>query len=560
MRQRSKVARLRTPTFLLLPVFLVILVVFLVLYFTKTGPFFVPGKIIYDSSLTDYEKQQISALFPDDLVLKNDLVISASESLEHPEVTENDFLIGIYVPVTDFYSTVDNFDFSLDDLPGTPVSSSDAISDVKSTGDTTSSASSSNQNTTSSVASLISSGAAFGENIYFIPISSLKNSVKLLSLNGNYYLDNFSSGAVYRKISFASQDFAEEIAPHLADSDLLHQNFPSSNTVLTFAQTGVTALSRGMNKKLTSVGDVNYFSAKIAGFLSGFDLTHTSNESSFSDFASSKNICSNPAFKNTLHLIGLDIVELTGNHNEDCGDEAASSTIDFYNENNIQTVGGGKTAVDAAKPLQISEKGSHLTFLAYNLSTGGATTDDTPGANQYSEENAASEITAAKSRGDFIIVDIQYYECSAYVSETEDETCDFANSAAGDQVGFFRHLIDLGANLVVGTAAHQPQTYEIYNNGVIYYGLGNLFFDQSWWPGTSRSLVLGNYYYNSELLQTKISVTSYNENYQPTLADAETKNYLLARLAKNRPRDALDSVQASGLESLVEAEVEKYHN
>ena len=150
-------------------------------------------------------------------------------------------------------------------------------------------------------------------------------------------------------------------------------------------------------------------------------------------------------------------------------------------------------------PLEIEKKNNHITMLAYNLSTGGATYDASPGANQYYEENAVAEIGAAKERGDFVIVDIQYYECSAYVSEYEDATCDYANSAAGDQVGFFRHLIDLGADLVVGTSAHQPQTFELYGNGAIYYGLGNLFFDQIWWPGTTRSLVLVHHIYQNKI-------------------------------------------------------------
>ncbi|MGF2565636.1 hypothetical protein ACQUWZ_27715, partial [Ralstonia pseudosolanacearum] len=79
---------------------------------------------------------------------------------------------------------------------------------------------------------------------------------------------------------------------------------------------------------------------------------------------------------------------------------------------------------------------------------------NSPGANQYYEEKAVQDINAAKARGDFVLVDIQYYECSAYASEYEDATCDYANSAAGDQVGVFRHLIDLGADMVVGTSAH----------------------------------------------------------------------------------------------------------
>ena len=145
------------------------------------------------------------------------------------------------------------------------------------------------------------------------------------------------------------------------------------------------------------------------------------------------------------------------------------------------------------------------------------------------------EINAAKERGDFVIIDIQYYECSAHASEYEDPTCDYANSAAGDQVGFFRHLIELGADMVVGTSAHQPQTFELYGDGVIYYGLGNLFFDQVWWPGTTRSLILAHYFYNGKHLQTKVVPTIYDSAMQTKLLDEETSKWFLNRLINARP-------------------------
>ena len=462
-----------------------VIVIFGFQLFTKTGVFHVPGVVYYDDSLNESELAVLKDIFTDEVELDKDVNISAYEMDSRPEAKHGEVLYDVKVPVTDFYDA------------GTDVSE---IAEDK---------------------------------VEMISVNQLDNTKKLLSMNDKYFLDDFDGGAKYRVIKFESEKFEDEIEPLLTDE--FKKTFPTKETVLTFAQTGVTALSRGMNAKMRQVGDGNYFSEKIAGFLSGFDLTHTSNEASFTDAASSENICSDKRFMDTLTSIGLDIVELTGNHNEDCGDEAARQSIDMYNQNNIKIVGGGKTAEEAAQPLQISNKESNITFLAYNLSTGGATYDATPGANQYYEENAVKEITAAKERGDFVLVDIQYYECSAYASEYEDPTCDRADSAAGNQVGFFRHLIDLGADMVVGTSAHQPQTFELYGDGVIYYGLGNLFFDQIWWPGTTRSLVLAHYFYNGKLLQTKIVPTVYDSTMQTKLLDKETSKWFLERLIKVRP-------------------------
>ncbi|MBQ1298384.1 CapA family protein [Candidatus Saccharibacteria bacterium] len=466
---------------------LVFLVVFLgIQFFTKTGLFFVPGVVHYDESLNEEELAALNQIFTDEITLSKDVTIRAEESETLGEINDGEYLYQISVPVGDFY---------------------DEKSDIEEISE---------------------------EEYEWIPVSELDFSKKLLSINGKYYLDDFKSGAKFRKIIFESEKFDEEIAP-LVESEF-KKTFPDEASVLTFAQTGVTALSRGMNQKLSEVsGDATFFSKKISDFLSGFDLTHTSNESSFSDSANSKNICSDKRFINTLTSIGLDIVELTGNHNQDCGNQSAIDTIDTYDSLGIQVVGGGKNSEEASRPLEINEKNTGITFLAYNQSTGGATHGDTPGANQYYEENAVSEINSAKERGDFVIVDVQYYECSAYVSKTEDATCDYANSSAGDQVGFFRHLIDLGADMVVGTSAHQPQTFELYGDGVIYYGLGNLFFDQVWWPGTTRSLVLGHYFYNGKLLQTKIFPTAYDNDMKTGLLDKEEAEWFLNRLISVHP-------------------------
>lgn len=466
-------------------------VFFGVQFFTKTGIFRIPGIVIYDESLNADEVALFENIFTEEIDLDKNVTISARNELIAPSLNENEFLYNIKVPITDFYSLDDNI------------------------------------TVTSADEALTNSG------FRFIDINDLNHTQRLLSINNEYYLDEFNAGAIYRIITFESELYDKEIKPLVAD--IMTKSFPSKDTVLTFAQTGVTALSRGMNRKLNQVGDAAYFAEYIKDFLSSFDLTHTSNESSFTDYASSENICSDKRFIDTLTVIGLDVVELTGNHNQDCGDVAALETIDTYTANGIKIVGGGKTADEARVPLNISMKDNNFTMLAFNESTGGATYDDTPGANQYDAGIAARQISEAKARGDSVIVDIQYYECNAYASEYEDPTCDAADSAAGDQVGLFRELIDMGADVVVGTSAHQAQTYEVYNNGVIYYGLGNLFFDQIWWPGTTRSLILAHYFYKDKLVQTRIVPTVYDSNMQTRLLDEETSKWWLNRLLSVRP-------------------------
>lgn len=432
------------------------------------------------------ECQDILNQYLSNISLGNDIIIDFNTS-NHLEDEFNQVLYDIYVPVTDFYDGA------------TSISAEEA------------------------------------ETVTFIPITELTNQHRLLAIDDEYYLDTLSSGAKfeYMLVQGNEEDVVKIttlIKEHLPE-------FPTKETILSIAQTGVTALARHMTEKLNQVGNTEYFAQNIKAYLSSFDLTHTSNEASFSDQANSTNICSRPEMFTVLEDIGIDIIELTGNHNQDCGDEDALATISTYQNASIQIVGGGVNAEAAATPLKIDQKNTTITLLGYNLSTGGYTLDDTPGANFYTTEKVTSDISAAKAQGDFVIVDIQYFECNAYDVEYESDTCDYANSSDGDQIGLFREVIDLGADIVTGTSAHQPQTFEKYHNGTIYYGLGNLFFDQSWWPGTTRSLILAHYFWDGRLIQTRIVPTVYDESLQTSLMDATTATWFINRLVNARPTD-----------------------
>ena len=468
-------------------------------FFLKTWIFKVPGVLTFSDSFPESEKSFYEDLLKETELDKN-LNLKISTSLSARETSEKSYLLDIFVPTTDFYDSKNSIDVS-----------------------------SLTEKYTSSDLSLI-------------PIEKLTNKVKLLAVkeNGaeNYFLDTFSSGAIFKYLDLETdsekdlETFKALISPNL-------KTFPEKSNTLSLLQTGVTALARRMNAKLAEVEaegkTASYFTENIAEFLNKFDLTHTSSESSFSERATSVNICSDPAMVDVFKTGGIDIVELTGNHNLDCGAEAALETLETYKSLGIKTFGGGEDAEDAKKPLEIIEKGNKFTLFGFNESTGGATTGDYPGANQFYEDSARAEIAAEKEKGNLVIVDVQYYECSEYVSEVEDTTCDAADSSAGDQVGFFRDLIDMGADLVIGTSAHQPQTFEIYNNGIIFYGLGNLFFDQSWWPGTTRSLAVASYIYNNQLIQNRIFGTVYDDNYQPELMSEEDLTWFLDRLSASRP-------------------------
>lgn len=371
----------------------------------------------------------------------------------------------------------------------------------------------------------------------FIPLSELTIKQQLLSIDGNYYLDDNSAGARFRIIEVASDGDTNYFINTIADA--LPKNINYQDTMI-IKQTGVTALSRDMQKQLNKVGNGAYFAENLKNFIQNHSTyLHTSNEVSFADGCttdrSSTVLCADWRMLDTITTIDFDIIELTGNHNNDWGAENNIATIKKYHELGIKTFGGGINQEEAAKPLELNDKGTKITWIGINQSTstianGQGASDNHPGANIYDEELTKSQIATAKERGDFVIVDIQYFECYSYPDYGKEmPECD---KPITNQREFFRKISDFGADLVVGTQAHQPQTFEIYNDKLIFYGLGNLFFDQVAWPGTTRSLILSHYFYNNQLIQTRINPTIFDNTFQTRLMTEKESTPFIDRLIK----------------------------
>lgn len=488
-----------------------------------TGTYREAAQIQFDDSLTNSEKKTINQLvIAEGIQIKGSTIAKAYTA---PSPTAEYALMDVYVPVTNWNASRQSV--SKAELASTPPliwhetedKAREAIRDTLSIPATT------------DFTNLDSLTNLSAQQVALIPISKLDSSVKLLSLDEVYYFDTFSGGAVFRMLSLTSD--GEELLKEKTFTDI-----PTKDTTLSFRQTGVTALTRVMSKRLSEVGDPLYFSAKIGDFLSSADITHVSNEVSFLEGCSFSmtSFCSEPQFIETLKDSGVDIVELTGNHNNDRGRDPNTNSINTYRNLGWKTVGGGLNAEDAAQYYVADKKGSKVALLAYNYPdspTGGAIASvDGAGANSFDFDRIAADIKKAKTEAGFVIVDVQYWECYAYPDGyVEYPQCD---KPTGKQEPDFKKLVDLGADMVVGTSAHQPQYYEIYNGKPIYYGLGNLYFDQTQWPGTERGIILTHYFSNGTLLQTRVSPTRYDKDLQTALMPNQEAESFLARLISAR--------------------------
>lgn len=387
-----------------------------------------------------------------------------------------------------------------------------------------------------SVDNLVAVMKVSDNNVGLIEYKDLDYRMKVLSVNGLYYLDNPEGGIHIR--FYASSN-------NSAILDILKKNISvvglelNKKNVLKLNMSGVVAISRGVASKMDSLGEFDYPAEYLGSFLADADLTHVSNEVSFVDGCTSYSgmrFCSRPAYIQTLEASGVDIVELTGNHNNDYGSTANANTINTYTSLGMKYFGGGLNKDDAAKILYEDVNGTKVAFLGYNyydtmLKSGAIAWGTTAGANSYSESKLESDIATAKANADIVIVDFQFQECYCYPTSDVIYPLCYKPISSPDQKGVFRKAIDLGANIVIGTQAHQPQTYELYGDGVIFYGLGNLYFDQDNWIGTRQGLVLSLYFDNGKYVQTKITPIYMDSSFQPKLA-TKAQGDLLMQLLK----------------------------
>ncbi|MBP5512471.1 CapA family protein [Candidatus Saccharibacteria bacterium] len=491
------------------------------------------GEISFDESVTAEERSYIldrftrwksyseSARLTSDAKVSAETVYSLEEGFDNHDSTTMKYTYDIFLPTVDFYDS---------ELNVTKEEAEKENSKVK-----------------------------------WVSLTEIKPENRVVSLDNHYFFDEYYKGAKYRVMTIESGDkFTTQIIAGIFSTKFTADDLETGgqndvapsfgsyspfgkDAYLSFAQTGVTALVRAMTITLNEQanGRGSWFADNIKDFLKSKDLTHISNEASFIDGCKGSTgtmmLCSDWRSLDSITAIGTDIVELTGNHNNNYGTDANIKTINKYHELGMKTFGGGINETEAAKPLELNEKDIKITMLGYNKSSstrgnGELTDGDKPGANEYTEEKAAADIKAAKTRGDFVIVDLQFAECYAYPDGyTEMPECDAPISGQKD---FFRHLVDLGADLVIGTQAHHPQTYEIYKGVPIYYGLGNFFFDQTYWPGTQRGYILTHYFdvYSGKYLNTRISPTWYDKKHQVYLTDETTSEYFIKRLMNSSPK------------------------
>jgi poly-gamma-glutamate synthesis protein (capsule biosynthesis protein) len=237
--------------------------------------------------------------------------------------------------------------------------------------------------------------------------------------------------------------------------------------------------------------------------------------------------CGKSEYLDSFKLCGVDIIGLTGNHLNDFGNQRLLETLKIFKKKKWDYFGGGENLKEAQKILYKKINGTKIAFLGYNwydvwlkennFHTAALAEENTPGANPYSEEQMKKDIEMAKQNADIVSVEIQFQEA-------------YQTQPLPLQQTIFRKAVDYGADFVVGVQAHQPQTIEFYKNKPIFYGLGNLFFDQMFSTQVRQGIILWHVFYNGKHISTKLLTTMLYDYAQPRWMTTDERREFLTSI------------------------------
>lgn len=317
-----------------------------------------------------------------------------------------------------------------------------------------------------------------------IPFHELDPGLKVISIDNHSPLNSSFDETDY-SLAFTFQLFQTQDTPDAVSDDTLRELTGATQTtnrdpekMTTLVMTGVTALVRATAHKMETKG-ILYPGEAIQSWLSEADLTHISNEVSFYEDCPFPNpnsrwllFCSDPKYIDLFEYIGADIIELTGNHNNDAlyvwGKDVVPFTLDLYEQKGMQFYGGGRDIQSAKSPLIITHNGNQIAFIGCNApgpDFAWATEEQGGAAPCGDFQWMTAEISRLRAEGILPIATLQYYE-------------DYYNFAESHHIKDFGRLAEAGAVIVNGSQAHRPKAMAFSYGAYIDYGLGNLFFDQ----------------------------------------------------------------------------------
>lgn len=165
-----------------------------------------------------------------------------------------------------------------------------------------------------------------------------------------------------------------------------------------------------------------------------------------------------------LKSIGFDCLSLANNHLRDMGDNGVLATIQECKNNNLDFCGAGKNISEAEQILFKDINGIKIGIISVCENESSIAEKDRAGAAPIDPIDVSKRIRIAKEKADYVIVIChggheQYQLPSPRMQK------------------WYRFFCEEGASFVINHHQHCYSGHEQWENGHIFYGLGNFCFE-----------------------------------------------------------------------------------
>jgi poly-gamma-glutamate synthesis protein (capsule biosynthesis protein) len=237
----------------------------------------------------------------------------------------------------------------------------------------------------------------------------------------------------------------------------------------TFSFAGDVMMDRGIERTLQNTGIYPFFD--VHDLLNDSTFTFVNLETSVSRIGERVNklytFKSRPETLSYLTNAGINIVSLANNHTMDYGTIALIHTISNLDVYGIMHTGAGMNIDEATTPVILETNGIKIGVLAYGdiYPISLYARENRPGVAGIYIDRMISNIQTLRESVDFVVVSLHWgIEYDDFIQPVQ------------QRIAY--RLIDNGANLIIGHHPHVLQGIERYNDGMIFYSMGNFIFDQ----------------------------------------------------------------------------------
>lgn len=177
------------------------------------------------------------------------------------------------------------------------------------------------------------------------------------------------------------------------------------------------------------------------------------------------NLKGDPLMAEFLKQWGFSAVTLANNHIMDYGPQGLESTLQSCQDAGLEPFGAGENLDKASKPHRVVLRGGKLSFVAAAEEEFCIAGEDAAGVSPLQPIPLYRRLQAEMQWADHVVV--IFHGGNEYFPYPRPNLQEFA-----------RFCIDIGASAVVGCHSHVMGAYEEYRGCPIFYGIGNLLFDQ----------------------------------------------------------------------------------